>query len=120
MEEKIHKCHDCGCKEGEMHKDGCDMEYCPFCGGQLLSCECPQKFGDKFGELLEIKGRIPFIMYPVRCIRCGVAWPEFFHVPDHEWYHYIQPGMRGTVICQSCYEFIKRVTDNASKPLGVN
>ncbi len=33
-------CHDCGCKEGEIHKFGCDMERCPFCHGQLLSCDC--------------------------------------------------------------------------------
>ena len=34
---------DCGCGslEGELHDMGCDMESCPFCGGQLISCECP-------------------------------------------------------------------------------
>jgi hypothetical protein len=36
----IHKCHDCGAKEGQFHQPGCDMERCPFCGGQLLSCDC--------------------------------------------------------------------------------
>jgi len=33
-------CHDCGVKEGEIHQRGCDMEKCPFCGGQLITCSC--------------------------------------------------------------------------------
>lgn len=31
-------CHDCGAREGEQHKNGCDWERCPVCGGQLFSC----------------------------------------------------------------------------------
>jgi hypothetical protein len=31
-------CHDCGCKAGGYHHAGCDMETCPECGGQLISC----------------------------------------------------------------------------------
>lgn len=33
-------CHDCGVKEGQLHLENCDMERCPHCGGQIISCEC--------------------------------------------------------------------------------
>ncbi len=34
------RCHDCNVKRGGNHHPGCDMERCPKCGGQLISCEC--------------------------------------------------------------------------------
>jgi hypothetical protein len=33
-------CGDCGVKKGQYHTDGCDIEQCPICGNQLLSCDC--------------------------------------------------------------------------------
>ena len=36
----MYQCHDCGVSEGEFHHPGCDMERCPFCGDQLISCGC--------------------------------------------------------------------------------
>lgn len=35
-----HRCHDCGIGKGGKHHPGCDMEKCPKCGGQLISCGC--------------------------------------------------------------------------------
>lgn len=39
------RCHDCGIVNGEehIHHFGCDVERCPKCGGQLISCSCPKK-----------------------------------------------------------------------------
>lgn len=34
------RCGDCNAKYGEYHHAGCDIERCPVCGGQLISCGC--------------------------------------------------------------------------------
>jgi len=36
------RCHDCGIlnRKGNIHHFGCDMERCPKCDGQLISCGC--------------------------------------------------------------------------------
>ena len=34
------KCGDCGVALGGLHHPGCDLQCCPRCAGQLLSCGC--------------------------------------------------------------------------------
>jgi hypothetical protein len=34
------RCGDCGVRHGGFHHPGCDMEECPRCARQLLSCDC--------------------------------------------------------------------------------
>ena len=34
------RCHDCNCKQQHYHHPGCDVERCPACSGQLISCGC--------------------------------------------------------------------------------
>lgn len=133
------KCHDCGVLEGQIHKYGCDMEKCPFCDHQLIACGCcyehlglvdtgkfPQTDGlslkiynegltqeleNEWIRILESKGRISYIRYPVMCCKCGELWPELFKVPDEEWEKHVQPDMRGKVLCRKCYDLIKKWTD---------
>ena len=47
--EEIGICHDCGIERGGYHHPGCDMEGCPICGSQLLTCDHwlgPESWGD--------------------------------------------------------------------------
>jgi hypothetical protein len=34
------RCHDCNVTRGGYHHSGCDMERCPKCHGQIISCGC--------------------------------------------------------------------------------
>ena len=38
-------CHDCRVLKGEYRVPGCDVERCPACDGQLLTCDCEGDVG---------------------------------------------------------------------------
>lgn len=71
----IKLCHDCGVREGEIHRFGCNIELCPFCFNQLITCYCRNEHFDIVGLsrdldedqknkrwliILENEGRIPY------------------------------------------------------------
>ena len=43
------RCSDCGAKFGGYHHFGCDIEKCPDCGGQMMACECLDKYDEATG-----------------------------------------------------------------------
>ena len=40
FDEPTGRCYDCNIKHGGFHHPGCDIERCPKCGGQIISCGC--------------------------------------------------------------------------------
>lgn len=64
-------CPACHAISGEYHELGCPVELCPWCGGQLVHCDCRyEQLGldaisteeelVRFEVLLEERGRIPY------------------------------------------------------------
>ena len=37
---EVVSCHDCAVLRDQYHVFGCDVERCPMCGGQLITCDC--------------------------------------------------------------------------------
>lgn len=95
-------CHDCGVEEGGIHQEGCDMERCPKCGGQLISCGCYDGYDN-------LPFRIPHILIPVKCGLCGGQWGSQFKVPDEEWRKHVIPPLQDKHLCRECYEELKKI-----------
>lgn len=47
------RCPDCSAKIAERHKSGCDVERCPLCEMQLISCDCVYKINGMNPFMLE-------------------------------------------------------------------
>jgi len=48
FEEESGRCHDCNIKHGGNHHPGCDVERCPECEEQLITCGCLEPEGEEY------------------------------------------------------------------------
>ena len=74
------RCPDCDAGPGEVHEIGCDIEQCPYCGHQLISCDCTRR--------PPLDDRMPW----------PGTWPGVAECREFGWYARLVPG-RGWVSC---------------------
>ena len=113
-----------------------------FCGGQLIACGCcydylgirDQRYGvatafppavynngltpqleERWRDILHRRGRVPYVVYPYFCARCGQPYPELFAVPDEEWERNVDPRHQRSVFCLDGYQFVKGAAERARK-----
>ncbi len=48
--EEGERCGNCGAMKGFFHHFGCDIERCPVCGMQMISCDCEDVFYEGIAE----------------------------------------------------------------------
>jgi hypothetical protein len=109
------KCKSCNCNDGELHNhftvNGCcDMEICPLCKGQLLSCNC-----EKF-EIVRDNIREPYFKVPDFCQRCRkklpkvkMIFPEVKMISKEQWKFIC--GATYPLDCVLCIECINFILD---------
>lgn len=81
-------CPDCGVKPGEFHQGGCDVERCPMCGGQRISCGCNYRFCGMDLDTFYLAHRAPW----------SGEWPGKLECREFNWWSKMVTG-RGWVSC---------------------
>ena len=88
-------CHDCSARPGQMHILGCDVERCPDCGHQMISCGCdyerPEWRDDSNGPLSH-GGKYPRIVWTGE-------WPGYAECQEWNWYAKRNPDGAGYIPC---------------------
>ena len=96
-------CHDCLAEEGKIHEPGCDMERCPKCKGQLISCDCWNDDTD----IEKIKNREPYFFKGFSCARCGDFLPKMIMVSVEQWEKVCgSTYKKEDILCPKCMQFI--------------
>ena len=136
-------CGNCHAFEGDLHKPWCKLECCPFCQGQLISCDCayeqleidcgPDSWAFEHGltdeqaetweKLLDSHGRVPYVHLLMMCVRCGKREPDldFFMVDD--WHNVVPPvgfpclsvDLQKRLLCSACFGWLKQIMPNGWK-----
>jgi hypothetical protein len=90
-------CPDCGAPPGDMHLAGCDVERCPYCGGQAVQCDCGAPPDDRLAWTGHWPGEQEAARLGYACLHSGEgcipctpdtpgAEPDLNRfLTDHEW-----------------------------------
>ncbi len=73
------RCHDCGVAPGTAHNRHCDVARCLNCGGQRLSCDCPQAGKDIWTG--EWPGKADAIRFGFWCVETKIPGAWWKRVP---------------------------------------
>jgi len=96
---ELPNCRDCQAQPGQLHEEGCFVEDCPYCGGQLASC-------DHCFEYPPDDDRMPWTG----------EWPGVTEAREFGWYAKLVPG-RGWMPCEpnetGAQENLNRLRDEA-------
>ena len=89
-------CPDCGVKPGKLHVLCCDVEQCPRCGGQAISCPCIYEVNGMDMETLETEHSD---------IYTGGPSDEMLDVWNEAWEHRCLPWTGVWPGQAECFEF---------------
>ena|SRR5947209_8665849 len=82
MTEDNDECPGCSVQPGDYHQVGCDIEQCPYCGRQVISCACRRK--PPLDDRLAWTG----------------VWPGVAECREFGWYARRMPG-QGWLSCEA-------------------
>lgn len=88
---RMDRCGDCGVALGGFHHPGCDIERCPVCGKQGISCGCTDEW--------DVLDDGPYVDVPeavescAEMIRANPVWDHVNIVPVAECGHVASPGV---------------------------